>query len=118
MDEKVLAWSWDIDNSIKEIEFFFEGKPKVFEEFEKNLLLKRAVERNLEIIGEAMNRILKRDPAMESNFTEARAIVNLRNMIIHSYDAITDDIIWGIIINRLPILSNEVTLILKEHGTL
>lgn len=59
MNEKVLKCLFDIRFSIREIESFFENKPKIFEEYSINILLKRAVERDLEIIGEAVNRIIK-----------------------------------------------------------
>jgi len=69
-------------------------------------MLKRAIERNLEIIGEAANRILARNPDIE--ITNARKIVNLRNLIIHSYDSISDENIWAIVIKNLPELKKEI----------
>ena len=78
----------------------------------QNLMLKRAVERNLEIIGEATNRILARDPEIE--ISNARKIVNLRNFVIHSYDSISDENIWAIVINNLPSLKTEVLKLLEE----
>jgi uncharacterized protein with HEPN domain len=68
--------------------------------------LKRAVERNLEIIGEATNRILAKDSGIP--IANARKIVNLRNAIIHSYDSISDENIWAIIINNLPELKKDI----------
>jgi uncharacterized protein with HEPN domain len=69
-------------------------------------LIKRAVERNLEIIGEAMNRILREEP----NFPieNAYRIVGLRNQIIHGYDMVSDENIWAILINQLPKLKIEI----------
>jgi uncharacterized protein with HEPN domain len=67
---------------------------------------KRAVERNIEIIGEAMNRILKEDA--EIIISNSRKIVDVRNRIIHGYDSVSDDVIWGIVIKHLPILQKEV----------
>ena len=68
--------------------------------------LRRAVERELEIIGEATNRILKLNNNIE--ITEARRIVNLRNMVIHAYDSVDDIIIWGIISKDIPQLKKEI----------
>ncbi len=73
---------------------------------------KRAVERNLEIIGEAVNRILMIDSTIE--LSGSSLIVDLRNRIIHSYDNISYEIIWGIIIKHIPILKNEVKLLLNN----
>jgi uncharacterized protein with HEPN domain len=81
-------------------------RKKRFEEYSQNTQLKRAIERDLEIIGEAINRIL----ILEPNFPveNARKIVGLRNQIIHSYDNISDENIWGILINHLPKLKSEI----------
>ena len=73
---------------------------------------KRAVERNIEIIGEALSRILNRDETIV--ITDSRKIVDTRNRIIHGYDSVSDDIIWGIIINHLSILKIEIEGLLGE----
>jgi len=67
----------------------------------------------LEIIGEAMNRILKEDP--DFLIEDARRIVGLRNQIIHGYDSISDENIWGVVINHLPNLKTEVENLIKEQ---
>ena len=73
---------------------------------------KRAVERNIEIIGEAMSRILKLEP--EIKISNSRKIVDARNKIIHGYDEISDDVIWGIVVNNLPVLKSEVENLLPD----
>ena len=70
----------------------------------------RFIERNIGIIGEAVNRVLKIDP--EINITSARKIVNTRNLIIHSYDSLDKEILWGIVIRHLPVLKKEVDKLL------
>jgi uncharacterized protein with HEPN domain len=76
---------------------------------------KRAVERNLEIIGEATNRIIKREASLFAKIKDSNAIIALRNQVIHSYDSISDETIWAIIINHLPILKIEITALLEEN---
>jgi len=61
MDERILKWLYDIKLSIDEIESFFMEEKRDFFKYKQNILLKRATERNLEIIGEAVNRIINRD---------------------------------------------------------
>ena len=85
--------------------------PKLFADYQKDIRTKRAVERNIEIIGEAMSRILKEDDSIE--ITNSKKIVNVRNRIIHGYDSVSDDIIWGIIIKYLPTLKSEIEHLLK-----
>jgi uncharacterized protein with HEPN domain len=106
MNEKVLKYLFDIKQSLDEIESFFEAREKRFSEYQNNLLLKRAIERNLEIIGEAVNKILLIDPQFQ--IENARKIVGLRNHIIHAYDNVSDENIWGIVINHLPRLRSDV----------
>lgn len=115
MNEKVLKCLYDIKLAIDEIDIFFSERDKIFNEYLKDILLKRAVERNLEIIGEAMNRILKEEP--DFTIENARRIVGLRNQIIHGYDSVSDENIWGIVVNHIPRLKKEVELLIKNLET-
>ena len=74
-------------------------------------MLELALVRLIEIIGEALNRILKVSPDIA--ISDSRKIVDTRNRIIHGYDSITPDILWLIIKRSLPILRNEVSELLK-----
>jgi uncharacterized protein with HEPN domain len=112
MDNNIKTWLYDILQSIKEVESYYSDRPKKFEEYVSDFRTKRAVERNIEIIGEAVNRILKQDKDFTLN--NARQIIGTRNRIAHGYDKITDDLIWSIIINSLPKLKEEVEDLLKQ----
>jgi uncharacterized protein with HEPN domain len=74
-------------------------------------MLRRAVEREFEIIGEAMNRIEKIDSTI--NISSKKQIINLRNRVIHGYDKIDNDIIWGTIVRHLPNLKQEIEDLLR-----
>jgi len=115
MDKDIRVWLYDIVKAIDNIDSFLDDRPKVYAEFVSDLRTKFAVERNIEIIGEAMNRILKKDSTIE--ITNARKIVDTRNSISHGYDKIDDTIIWGIVINHLPNLKTEVEKLLAEQNT-
>jgi uncharacterized protein with HEPN domain len=112
MDIDIKVWLYDILNAINEIESFFVDTPKEFTVYQNDLKTRRAVERNVEIIGEAMNRILQKDNSVE--LSDSRKIVDTRNRIIHGYDSVSDDIIWSIIISQLPVLKDEVEKMLNE----
>jgi uncharacterized protein with HEPN domain len=101
----ILACLKDIEQSIIEIYTFLPEK-RNFYVFQGDLKTKKAIERNIEIIGEAMDRILKIDPNFQ--ITDSRKIVDTRNRIIHGYDSVSDDVIWLIVIRYLPILEKEV----------
>jgi uncharacterized protein with HEPN domain len=106
MDEKVLKYLYDIKIAIEEIDSFFRVEPRRYANYRQNTLLKRAIERNLEIIGEAMARILKEDPTIQ--IENSKKIIGLRNQIIHGYDSVSDESIWGIINIHLPKLKTEI----------
>lgn len=112
MDSEIKTWLFDIVQSISEIEGYFEDRPKKFEEYILDIKTKRATERNIEIIGEAVNRILKKDP----NFVleNIHKIIGTRNRIVHAYDKISDDLIWSIVINHLPKLKFECTKLIEK----
>ncbi|RZK53462.1 MAG: DUF86 domain-containing protein [Pedobacter sp.] len=114
MDERILKWLYDIKIAINEIDGYFLEHPKDFLKYRQNLMLKRAVERDLEIIGEAMNRILTRDKKFEVKITNAKSIISLRNQVIHAYDNISDESIWSILINHLPKLKIEIDELIKN----
>src|SRR6267154_138215 len=99
MDDNIKTCLKDIEQAISEINLFI-PEVKIFKEFQKDLKTKRAVERNIEIIGEAMSRILKVDPTIK--ISDTRKIVDTRNRIIHGYDSVSEEILWGIIIRNLP----------------
>jgi len=96
MDNDIKDWLYDILNAIMEIESFFTDRTKEFANYQVDLRTKRAVERNIEIIGEAMNRILKEDESI--TISNSRKLVDVWNRIIHGYDSVSDDVIWGIVI--------------------
>ena len=111
MDNDIKTWLFDIHNSIPEIESFFIDIPRDFNYYQRDIRTKRAVERNLEIIGGAMSRILKQSDTIE--ISNSRKIVDVRNRIIHGYDSVSDETIWGIIIKQIPLLKTEVEKLLK-----
>jgi len=109
----ILACLKDIEQSISEIYEFMPGDNSFFT-FQKDLKTRKAIERNIEIIGEALDRILKVDPSIQ--ISDSRKIVDTRNRIIHGYDSVSNDVIWLIVNRYLPILEKEVKYLLKELG--
>jgi uncharacterized protein with HEPN domain len=110
MDLEIKKWLKDIDLAISEINSFFPEK-KVFVEFQRDLMSRKAVERNIEIIGEALSRIMKINPDIK--ISDARKIVDTRNRIIDGYDSVSAEVIWLIVTRQLPILEDEVKELLS-----
>jgi uncharacterized protein with HEPN domain len=111
MDVNTKAWLLDIQQSIEEI-FQFIGERRDFSVYQKDLKTKKAVERNLEIIGEAVNRIMKADGNFQ--IENAKNIIGTRNRIIHSYDNISDELIWTIVCRELPKLKEQVDKLIDQ----
>lgn len=103
IDEKKLLK--DIIDSIASIDEHLEYR-RVFEEFLANKTKRRAVERELEIIGEATTRLLKINPNIKISF--AKIIIAVRNKVIHAYDSVDNEIIWKIVVKDIPVLGEEV----------
>ncbi len=102
----------DIIEAINSIDEHLEQQ-RILEIYLKNKTKRRAVEREIEIIGEAMSKVLKINPKIPISYS--RIIVDLRNKVIHAYDAVDDILIWKIIMKDLPILMEEVKKLLDEN---
>lgn len=110
MELEIKKYLYDIFVSIESIEKYL-GEKRDFKVYIENKMLRRAVERELEIIGEAIGRLEKLDNSLP--ISSKKRIINMRNRVIHGYDKIDDEIIWGTIVRHLPILKNEVAILLK-----
>ena len=109
MQPKILKFLLDIQSVIQEIETVKTKTNNNFIAFQSDIILQRAVERELEIIGEAIRKIIEIDPTI--NITSSKNIIGLRNIISHAYDSVEPEMIWGIIQNNIPVLSEEINKI-------
>lgn len=90
---------------------------KSWEEYRRNRLLRQAVERNFEIIGEAMRRLTRESPETARRISEHERIIAFRNVLIHGYDLVDDELVWDTIKEKVPALFAEVEEIIKEGGS-
>ena len=112
-DEHILKYLQDVLDAINELEDFFVDFPRRFDFFEKDRLRICAVERKTEIMGEAINRILKKSPTFE--IPNAKEIINTRNRIIHGYDSVETEFLWGLVIRHIPVLKKDIQRIITEY---
>ena len=91
MKREIRKHLYDIKTSIDSINEYL-GEQRNFFEYQNNKLLRRGIEREIEIIGEAMNRALKLDPDLD--IKNARPIVDTRNWVIHGYDKVDDVVMF------------------------
>jgi len=113
MNNRINSWFEDIIKSIDEI-FEFLPEKRDFIEYQRDIKTKKAVERNIEIIGEAINRITKHKDS-DFQIKNAKRIIGTRNRIAHEYDSISDEVIWTIIIRELPELRKEIQSFVEKH---
>ena len=110
-NKNIKIYLSDIARSINEICGFLPENCS-FQDFQNDLKTRKAVERNIEIIGEAMNRIIKINPHFP--ITASRKVIDTRNRIIHGYDTVSEEILWMIIVNDLPDLDKQVKSMLDK----
>jgi len=113
MEDEILKHLYDIREAASAIRGFVAGK--AFEDYRRDELLRSGVERKFEIIGEALSRIRRDDPAVLDQIGEHRSIVSFRNILAHGYDAIDDRIVWGIIEGDLESLFEDVERLIGER---
>ena len=102
--------------AIGEVELYLTQRPKEYQVFLDDSMFRNAIERQIGIIGEAMTKVLQIMPDIP--ITDARKIKGTRNYLIHdylihAYDSLQPFTIWGIVLNHLPKLKDEVKQLLK-----
>ena len=100
------AFLWDVREACRLIDEFVTGTS--YEDYCANALVRSAVERQFEIIGEALSQLAKADAALASQVPEHRRIIAFRNMLIHGYAALDHELVWRVIQQDLPELHAAV----------
>jgi uncharacterized protein with HEPN domain len=96
----------DVLRCIAEVEIFCQGK--TFHDFQEDRGLQLIVERELEIIGEALARLRREHPALADHVPDIHKIVGLRNVLAHGYDILEHEILWDIVVNKLSVLKRDL----------
>ena len=110
MPPEARAYLHDIQQASVLIEQFRHGK--TFDDYLSDPLLRSGVERQLEIIGEAVGKLSRADPQAAATLTGRRRIIALRNILIHGYASVDDRVIWNILDHDLPVLHAEIRALL------
>jgi len=105
----------DIQNAARLIFRFTQGRS--FEDYENDPMLRSAVERQFEIVGEALNQLMKIAPAVASQVADHRKIIAFRNILIHGYAVVEDELVWGIVETKLSALLESVEQMLPAEKT-
>ena len=106
MKKDIKAYLYDVDNSISNVLAFIGHKS--FDEYNKDLMVKAAVERQFEIIGEILRRMSLDFPEIYAKIRNARRIIDFRNVISHGYDLVDDQMVYDIAKNQLLDLRADI----------
>jgi uncharacterized protein with HEPN domain len=106
------ALLWDARTSGNAIERFLSGKD--FDDYLADEMLRSAVERQFEILGEALAQLSKVDPQIAEHIPDARNAIGFRNVLIHGYAKVDSAIVWQAATQSLPNLLSAVDALLKE----
>jgi uncharacterized protein with HEPN domain len=109
---EVRKYLFDIAEACRLIESFVAGKS--FEDYTTDPLLRSGVERQFEIVGEALSRLLEVAPDLSRRISDTRRIISFRNRLIHGYASVADEIVWGVVEANLRKLEDEVQALLEE----
>lgn len=110
---EVLTYLQDVLDAINDVQSCFTDFPKRYDLFEKDMMRRCVVERKVEIMGEAINRIRKIDSTVI--IPNARAIIDTRNRIIHAYDNVQSDFLWSLVIRHIPELKKDIEKIITAY---
>lgn len=113
VDEYILKHLQDVLDAINDLESCFISFPNRFDLFEKDIMRRCVVERKTEIMGEAINRIRKKDPSFE--IPNAKEVINTRNRIIHGYDSVETEFLWGLVVRHIPQLKRDIERIIAKY---
>jgi len=108
------AFLFDIQRACRVIDQFTSGM--TFSDYVADLKTRSAVERQLEIIGEALSQMLEGFPEMEQQFPEAPRIISSRNRLIHGYASVSNQVVWGVLESNLPDLTTKVDKLLAAEA--
>lgn len=107
------AHLWDAREACRAVLAFVDGVE--VEQFHSNLLVQSAVERQLEILGEALNRLRRTDPETAAEVSDLDRIIDMRNVIAHEYGVVDIAIVWTVVESRLPPLAGELDALLERR---
>jgi uncharacterized protein with HEPN domain len=112
MQLESLKHLYDRQQACRLLAEFIAGK--TFDDYSADAMLRSAVERQLTIVGEALNRLKEIEPTAASSITDARQIIASRNILVHGYDVVRDEVVWGILEADLPTLILDVDTLLEQ----
>lgn len=91
---------FDVAQAARLVQSFTQDRS--FDDYMNDPMLRSAVERQFEIMGEALSKLAKTDPQIAEQVPDYRKVISFRNVLIHGYDAVLDEVVWGLVETKLP----------------
>ncbi|HKV10854.1 MAG TPA: HepT-like ribonuclease domain-containing protein [Thermoanaerobaculia bacterium] len=104
---------FDVVQAARLVQRFTENRS--FEDYVNDPMLRSAVERQFEIMGEAIGKLAKTDPLVVERVPDYRRVISFRNVLIHGYDVVLDEVVWGVVETKLPELLKTIEELLSEE---
>ena len=112
MRPEACKYLYDICRAVKLLTDFTAGK--AFADYQRDAMLRAAVERQFEVVGEATARLARVDEALVARISDYRRIIAFRNILIHGYADVDDRLVWDVVEAKLPVLRGDVERLLRE----
>ena len=114
MPRDLRAYLWDIEQASAEISAFTDGKQ--LGDYQEDAMLRAAVERKFEVIGETLAQALRYFPEIADRITDCQQVIDFRNRLIHGYSTLSDALVWDIVQVDLPRLRQQVATLIRDAG--
>jgi len=89
-------------------------KDKTVDDYKNNRVFRSALERELQIIGEAMLQLDHMSPKMIEKISEHRSIIGFRHVLVHGYDSLDPDTVWNVIETKIALLLEQAKELLQQ----
>ena len=113
MSHEARKYLFDMQKACGLIEQFAKGKH--FVDYQTDALLRAAIERQCQIIGEALSQLSKTHPEVAIGIPHLRDIINFRHVLVHGYDKVDDEVVWGVVLRHLPVLREALDRLLPPQ---
>ncbi len=114
MPPDARAYLWDARRASERVTDFIADR--TWDEYSTDVFLRSAVERQFEIVGEALNLLRRTDTDLAGRIEDLPRIVAFRNLLVHGYASIDDRIVWEVATSRVPVLLELLNVLLGEDG--
>ncbi len=113
MQRKAKKYLHDMREACLLVAQFIEEKS--WDDYNRDVALRSSVERQCQVLGEALRQLSRKHPDAAQRIPQQRDIINFRHVLVHGYDKVENEVIWGIAKAKVPELLLDVEKLLNEE---